>query len=171
MKENIITALPCGHGSFHYIGSSASGVHDKVFRCDVCERTYGYTAEEAKSRGYEPLYKYSETQKLQVEAAGVKKDKPRYSIVFRSMLNGIVASRMRGYKKYGPFKDWSAFIDSWKMFDSDVYVEALLRHAIAVSEQFYNKTTTYEESLKIHLENAAVNIMFLLEKLDKEGKL
>lgn len=79
--------------------------------------------------------------------------KPRYSLIYNSLLKGICQVREYGIAKYGNSEDW-------RSTPSIMHYNAALRHirALFENEEFDN------ESELPHLFHAASNLMFLIEE-------
>jgi hypothetical protein len=90
----------------------------------------------------------------------IKQDasKPRLSLVPMQIVFDIATIRTYGNQKYGDS-------DSWKKVEPQRYVDALLRHVLAFSD---DPTSRDEESGLPHLHHAACNIAFLCELLKGE---
>jgi hypothetical protein len=79
--------------------------------------------------------------------------KPKLSLVPTEIIRAIATVRAYGNQKYEP--------DSWTRVEWKRYLDAALRHMLAVVDS--GLSSTDEESGLLHLAHAACNIAFLLE--------
>ena len=75
-----------------------------------------------------------------------------------ALIEGVIAVREMGTKKYGD-------PDNWKQVEPERYWQALLRHTLAIWKDPY---AVDSESGLLHLEHICCNAAFLLE-MYKEG--
>ena len=80
-------------------------------------------------------------------------DKPHPSWVPVSLIEGVMAVREHGTKKYGD-------PNNWKQVEPERYHEAMLRHTLAIWKDPY---AVDPESGLLHLEHICCNAAFLLE--------
>lgn len=84
--------------------------------------------------------------------------KPHPSYVPVALIEGVMAVREIGTKKYGD-------PDNWKQVEPERYHEAMLRHTLAIWEDPY---AFDPESGLLHLQHIATNIAFLLQMRTEE---
>ena len=92
----------------------------------------------------------------------MKKDegKPNPSLFYTSALYATVRVRAYGIKKHGS-------MDGWKTTKPIEHYDAAIRHIRAVMEgEYYDK-----ESSELHLAHAMCDLMFEIERIDKEHEI
>lgn len=87
------------------------------------------------------------------QQAKADQGKPHPSYVPVALIEGVMAVREMGTKKYGD-------PDNWKTVEPERYHQALLRHILMAWNDPYKRDS---ESGLLALEHAACNIAFLLE--------
>ena len=87
------------------------------------------------------------------QEAKADQGKPHPSWVPVSLIEGVMAVREHGTKKYGD-------PDNWKQVEPERYWQALLRHTLAIWKDPY---AVDPESGLLHLEHICCNAAFLLE--------
>lgn len=88
------------------------------------------------------------------------KGKPHPSWVPVALIEGVMAVREVGTKKYGD-------PDNWKQVEPERYHEAMLRHTLAIWKDPY---AVDPESGLLHLEHICCNAAFLLEMYKEANK-
>ena len=91
------------------------------------------------------------------QSAKADNGKPILSLVPKQIIYEIERVRSFGVKKY---KD----PDNWKKVEIERYHEALLRHTLAIWEDFKAKD---KESGLLHLSHIATNVAFILELMNE----
>lgn len=91
------------------------------------------------------------------QSAKADNGKPILSLVPKQIIYEIEKVRSFGVKKY---KD----PDNWKKVEIERYHEALLRHTLAIWEDFKAKD---KESGLLHLSHIATNVAFILELMNE----
>ena len=86
--------------------------------------------------------------------------KPHPSLVPVALIEGVMAVREAGTKKYGD-------PDNWKQVEPERYWQALLRHTLAIWKDPY---AVDPESGLLHLEHICCNAAFLLEMYKEANK-
>ena len=99
------------------------------------------------------LTKEANMDKPSNQQAKADQGKPHPSYVPVALIEGVMAVREIGTKKYGD-------PDNWKQVEPERYHEALLRHVLAIWEDPY---AVDPESGLLHLEHICCNAAFLLE--------
>lgn len=99
------------------------------------------------------------TEEMQNQTAKADAGKARLSLVPFQIVYDIARVREHGTMKYGDPANW-------KQVEPQRYVDALLRHTLAFSEDMHS---TDQESGLPHLWHAACNIAFLCELLKEEN--
>ena len=94
-----------------------------------------------------------ENARVQSEEAKADQGKPHPSYVPVSLIEGVMAVREMGTKKYGD-------PDNWRKVEPERYHEAMLRHTLASWKDPY---AVDPESGLLHLEHICCNAVFLLE--------
>ena len=136
--------------------------------------------EAARLMGYEVVDKHTPTHekthsdaienaRVQLEDADMDKPdqqakadqgKPHPSYVPVALIEGVMAVREAGTKKYGD-------PDNWKQVEPERYHQAMLRHILAAWNDPYK---VEPESGLLHIQHVACNIAFLLEMKKEENK-
>ena len=98
--------------------------------------------------------------KMMDQQAKADQGKPHPSWVPVALIEGVMAVREMGTKKYGD-------PDNWRQVEPDRYHQALLRHILMAWNDPYKRDP---ESGLLALEHAACNIAFLLEMKKEENK-
>ena len=104
--------------------------------------------EAARLMGYEIIKDEQE--------AKADKDKPRPSLVPPALIDGVMRIREFGTARYG-------YPDNWRNVDAERYHNALLRHILAMWE---NWKAVDPDSGMPHLWHAACNIAFLMQYME-----
>ena len=94
------------------------------------------------------------------QQAKADQGKPHPSYVPVSMIEGVMAVREMGTKKYGD-------PDNWRKVEPERYWQALLRHTLAIWKDPY---AVDSESGLLHLEHICCNAAFLLEMYKEANK-
>ena len=92
------------------------------------------------------------------QQAKADQGKPHPSYVPVALIEGVMAVREHGTKRYSD-------PENWRKVSADRYHEAILRHTLAIWEDPY---VVDPDSGLLHLEHIATNIAFLLQ-MRKEG--
>lgn len=92
--------------------------------------------------------------------AKADRGKPHPSWVPVALIEGVMAIREMGTKKYGD-------PDNWKQVEPERYHQAMLRHILAAWNDPYKRDP---ESGLFHIQHVACNIAFLLEMKKEENK-
>lgn len=115
-----------------------------------------YTAchpdEAARLMGYEII----EDDQADTQEAKADKDKPRPSLVPPALIDGVMRIREFGTARYGD-------PDNWRNVDAERYHDALLRHILAMWEDW---KAVDQDSGMPHLWHAACNIAFLMQYME-----
>ena len=119
-----------------------------------------YTAchpdEAARLMGYEVI----EDDQPDTQEAKADKDKPRPSLVPPALIDGVMRIREFGTARYGD-------PDNWRNVDAERYHNALLRHILAMWEDW--KAVDPDSGMP-HLWHAACNIAFLMQYMEDEKR-
>lgn len=94
------------------------------------------------------------------QQAKADQGKPHPSYVPVALIEGVMAVRETGTKKYGD-------PDNWKTVEPERYHQAMLRHILAAWNDPYKIDP---ESGLLHIQHVACNIAFLLEMKKEENK-
>ena len=90
------------------------------------------------------------------QKAKADKDKPRPSLVPPALIDGVMRIREFGTARYGD-------PNNWRKVDADRYHDALLRHILAMWEDW---GAVDQDSGMPHLWHAACNIAFLMQYME-----
>ena len=155
------------------LSSGNNGEHSGCV--EFCEE---HPHEAARLMGYEVVDEHTQTHekthadaienaRVHLEEANMDKPdqqakadqgKPHPSYVPVALIEGVMAVREHGTKKYGD-------PNNWKQVEPERYWQAILRHTLAIWKDPY---AVDPESGLLHLEHICCNAAFLLEM--KEGK-
>jgi hypothetical protein len=94
------------------------------------------------------------------QQAKADQGKPHPSWVPVALIEGVMAVREHGTKKYGD-------PNNWKQVEPERYWQALLRHTLAIWKDPY---AVDSESGLLHLEHICCNAAFLLEMYKEANK-
>ena len=94
------------------------------------------------------------------QEAKADKDKPRPSLVPPALIDGVMRIREFGTARYGD-------PNNWRKVDADRYHDALLRHILAMWEDW--KAVDPDSGMP-HLWHAACNIAFLMQYMEDEKR-
>lgn len=94
------------------------------------------------------------------QQAKADQGKPHPSLVPVALIEGVMAVREYGNRKYHD-------PDNWKTVEPDRYHQAMLRHILAAWNDPYKVDP---ESGLLHIQHVACNIAFLLEMKKEENK-
>ena len=112
--------------------------------------------EAARLMGYEII----EDEQAGAQGAKADKDKPRPSLVPPALIDGVMRIREFGTARYGD-------PDNWRNVDAERYHDALLRHILAIWEDW--KAVDPDSGMP-HLWHAACNIAFLMQYMEDEKR-
>lgn len=118
--------------------------------CTVYEDNNPITA--ARLMGYEVI----EDEQADVQEAKADSGKPRPSLVPPALIDGVMRIRDFGTARYGD-------PNNWRKVDADRYHDALLRHILAMWEDW---GAVDPDSGMPHLWHAACNIAFLMQYME-----
>ena len=110
----------------------------------------------ARLMGYEVI----EDDQPDTQEAKADKDKPRPSLVPPALIDGVMRIREFGTARYGD-------PDNWRNVDAERYHDALLRHILAMWEDW--KAVDPDSGMP-HLWHAACNIAFLMQYMEDEKR-
>ena len=108
----------------------------------------------ARLMGYEII----EDEQTDVQEAKADGGKPRPSLVPPALIDGVMRIREFGTARYGD-------PNNWRKVDADRYHDALLRHILAMWEDW---GAVDPDSGMPHLWHAACNIAFLMQYMEEE---
>lgn len=112
-------------------------------------------AESARLMGYEIIKSESN------QDAKADKDKPRPSLVPPALIDGVMQVREFGTARYGD-------PENWRKVEAERYHDALLRHVLAMWEDW---AAVDPDSGMPHLWHAATNAAFLMQFLSEGNNL
>lgn len=110
----------------------------------------------ARLMGYEII----EDEKADTQEAKADSGKPRPSLVPPALIDGVMRIREFGTARYG-------YPDNWRNVDAERYHNALLRHILAMWEDW--KAVDPDSGMP-HLWHAACNIAFLMQYMEDEKR-
>lgn len=116
-----------------------------------------YSDSAARLMGYEII----EDEQADVQEAKADSGKPRPSLVPPALIDGVMRIRDFGTARYGD-------PNNWRKVDADRYHDALLRHILAMWEDW---GAVDPDSGMPHLWHAACNIAFLMQYMEEENGL
>lgn len=112
--------------------------------------------EAARLMGYEII----EDDQTDTQEAKADSGKPRPSLVPPALIDGVMRIREFGTARYGD-------PDNWRNVDAERYHDALLRHILAMWEDW--KAVDPDSGMP-HLWHAACNIAFLMQYMEDEKR-
>lgn len=118
----------------------------------VFDYIYTYPREAARLMGYEII---EDEQEAKADSG-----KPRPSLVPPALIDGVMRIREFGTARYGD-------PDNWRNVDAERYHNALLRHILAMWEDW--KAVDPDSGMP-HLWHAACNIAFLMQYMEDEKR-
>ena len=147
--------------------STAFDAYCDEHECDDCPIGYD-SNEQGKACGYDAVrypdeaarlmgYEIIEDDQPEInQEAKADKDKPRPSLVPPALIDGVMRIREFGTARYGD-------PNNWRKVDADRYHDALLRHILAMWEDW--KAVDPDSGMP-HLWHAACNIAFLMQYME-----
>lgn len=139
-------------------------------QCSTCPLYYGNQSAErycsvyvhnnpteaARLMGYEII----EDEQADTQEAKADSGKPRPSLVHPALIDGVMRIREFGTARYGD-------PNNWRKVDADRYHDALLRHILAMWEDW---GAVDPDSGMPHLWHVACNIAFLMQYMEDEKR-
>lgn len=146
--------------------SSAFDAYCNEHECDGCPIGYA-SNEQGEACGYYAVRVPDEAAHLMgyeiiedVQEAKADSGKPRPSLVPPALIDGVMRIREFGTARYGD-------LDNWRNVDAERYHNALLRHILAMWEDW--KAVDPDSGMP-HLWHAACNIAFLMQYMEDEKR-
>ena len=106
------------------------------------------------------FYIHEENERPDTQEAKADSGKPRPSLVPPALIDGVMRIREFGTARYGD-------PDNWRNVDAERYHNALLRHILAMWEDW--KAVDPDSGMP-HLWHAACNIAFLMQYMEEEKR-
>lgn len=106
------------------------------------------------------FYIHEENERPDTQEAKADSGKPRPSLVPPALIDGVMRIREFGTARYGD-------PNNWRKVDADRYHDALLRHILAMWEDW--KAVDPDSGMP-HMWHAACNIAFLMQYMEDEKR-
>lgn len=144
---------PCG--TQFYCAECPIYIQSGEFPCEPWVNQH--SAEAARMMGYEIIEGDQPESNQEAKSDG---GKPRPSLVPPALIDGVMRIREFGTARYGD-------PDNWRNVDAERYHNALLRHILAMWEDW--KAVDPDSGMP-HLWHAACNIAFLMQYMEDEKR-